>query len=485
VSKAVKIINNSFFVFTARLLEMLSGIVIIGMLARYLGLSDFGEYSIVMSIVWITLPIISMAVPRSLVVEISRDPSKAASYIGTGITWNICVFAVIGFFLWLIDIRVVPLPFYYFVGLTISLFITLTQTVGTIYIANERMKYEIYTSFTSYFILLLLTGGVTFFNLGLEKVFMATSAAYFCGFIAAVLLGRKVAGFTLVPMMDRHILRKLLAGSFALSLIQVLVQLHIYCGVFFLKNLSGNIEVALYQAPMRIFTRFMIIPLSITVALMPIFSRLAMDSEKKHEMMETTRVVFKIFMLISMLITIVAYTSATEVISLILGQHFTNAIVGFKIVVLGTIFFFINQFYVMLCMTSGNFKGFSLLKMGEFVICVLLNLALVPAYGHNGSFWALIVSSCLMSFGGYVYFRDLFRKESLNSMTLILICGLGSIAVLNCMPPMNFLIPLTIGIFCFTGVMLVSKIIVWKELLPLLNIIGRKIHQGKATGYKE
>jgi O-antigen/teichoic acid export membrane protein len=458
---------------------MLSGIVIIGMLARYLGLSDFGEYSIVMAIVWTTLPIISMAVPRTLVVEISRDPSKAARYIGNGITWNIWVFIAIGLCLWLIDMLVVHLPLYYFVGLSISLFITLTQTVGTIYIANERMKYEIYTSFTSYFMLLLLTGGVTFFDLGLEKVFMATSVAYFCGFIAAVLLGRKVAGLILVPMVDRHILRKLLAGSFALSLIQVLVQLHIYCGVLFLKNMSGNIEVALYQAPMRIFTRFMIIPLSITVALMPIFSRLAVDPEKKHELMETTNIVFKLFMLISMLITIVAYTSATEVISLILGKNFMNAIVGFRIVVLGTIFFFINQFYVMLCMSSGNFNGFSLMKMVEFIVCILLNLAIVPAYGHIGSFWALIVSSCLMSMGGYVYFRGLFRNELLKSISLIMVSGFGTIAMLDCMPPMNFIIPPVLGIFCFSAVMIVSQVIVWRDILPVLNIIRRKIHQGR------
>lgn len=485
MSKAIKIINNSLFVFTARFLEMLSGIVIIAMLARYLGLSDFGEYSIVMAIVWITLPIISMAVPRGLVVEISRDLSKAERYVGTGMTWNILVFAFLGLLLWLIDILIVKLPFYYFVGLSISLFITLTQTVGTIYIANEKMKYEIFTSFTSYSMLLLLTGGVIYFDLGLEKVFLATSGAYFCGFVAAVLLGRKVADFTPVPMMDRQILRKLLEGSLALSMIQVLVQLHIYCGAFLLKNLSGNVEVALYQAPMRIFTRFMIIPLSITVALMPIFSRLAVASEKKLEMMETTSIVFKIFMLISMLITIVAYSSATEVISLILGRNFANSVIGFKIVVLGTIFFFINQFYVMLCMTSESFNGFTWIKVVEFVICVLLNLLLIPAYGHIGSFWALIISSCFMSIGGYVYFRGLFRNDSLKNMSFVLSCGFGVIAMMNFMPPVNFIFPMSLGIFCFIASMIVSHVIVWRELLPVLNIIGRKIHQGKATGYKE
>ena len=480
MSKAIKIINNSFFVFAARVFETISGIVVIGMLARYLGVSDFGEYSLVMALVWIAQPIISMAVPRILVVELSRDVSKAASYIGTGITWNILVFAVLALTLWLADALLGDMPFYYFTGLFIAFFLMLRQTVGSVFIAYERMKYDTYTSLTAIFFLILLTGGVIFLDLGLEKVFLAVALAQLCGFVASVLFNRKVAGFIPVPAMDYKILKRLLAGSLALSLIQVMVQLLLYCGVFFLKNMSGNIEVALFQAPMRIFTRFMIIPLSLMVALQPVFSRLAAAPEKKSELVGTTKTVLKNLMIVSMLLTLIAFTTATEVISLIFGNAFTDSVAGFKIIVLGMIFFFINQFYVMLCIACDRIKGFALMKMAELAICVLLNLVLVPDQGYIGSMWALVLSSCIMSFGGYIFFRDLFQKESLKDMFLIIVTGFGIVAVLNCAPSMNFIISLTVGVFCFVSAMIMSKMFAWNDLRPVMSIIGRKTPQGES-----
>lgn len=479
MSKAIKVINNSFFVFAARVFETISGIVVIGMLARYLGVSDFGEYSLVMAVVWIAQPIISMAVPRILVVELSRDVSKAASYIGTGITWNILAFAVLALALWLAGALLGDMPFYYFTGLSIALFLTLTQTVGAVFIAYERMKYDTYTSLTAIFFLILLTGGVIFLDLGLEKVFLAAALAYLCGFAASVLFNRKVAGFIPVPAMDYKILRCLLSGSLSLSLIQVLVQLLFYCGVFFLKYMSGNIEVALFQAPIRIFIRFMIIPLSLMVALLPLFSRLAAAPEKKSELVGTTKTVLKFLMTGSMLLTIIAFTTAAEVISLIFGNAFTDSVAGFKITVLSTIFFFINQFCVMLCIACDRIKGFAIIKMVELAICILLNLALVPDYGYIGSMWALVLSSCIMSFGGYIIFWDLFQKESLKSMFLIIVSGFGIIAVLNCAPSMNFIISLTAGVFCFASVMIMSKMVSWNDLRSVMSVIWRKTPQGK------
>ena len=103
----------------------------VGMLARYLGLSDFGEYALVMAVVWIAQPVISMEIPRILVVELSRNMSRATGLIGTGIAWNIMIFIVLASTLLLVAENKENLPYYYFTGPFIALFKTLTQTVGT------------------------------------------------------------------------------------------------------------------------------------------------------------------------------------------------------------------------------------------------------------------------------------------------------------------------------------------------------------------
>jgi len=473
VKKSIKIINNSFFVFTARVFEAVAGVVVVGMLARYLGLSDFGEYSVVMAVVWIAQPIISMEIPRILVVELSRDVSRTAGYIGTGMACNIIVFTILVLALWLVGILLGGMPFYYYIGLSIGLFLTLTQTVSTGFIAYEQMKYDTYTSLIVIFFLILFTAGVIFLNLGLPRVFLAAALANFCGFIVSSFFNKEVIGFIPVPVMDYKILKGLLAGSIALSLIQILEQLLVYCGVFFLKNMTGNIDVALFQAPMRIFLKFMLIPLSLMMALMPLFSRLAAVPEKNSELVKTTQTVFKIFMIASMLLTLVAFTTAKEVIPLIFGDAFAASIAGFKVIILGTTFFFINIFYVLLCMVCDRIRSFAVIKITGMILCLFLNLVLVPGYGYIGSMWAVVLSSCMMFFAGYIFFWDLFQKESLKSMVLIFVSGFGIVAVLNYMHSMYFMISLAASLLCFSCVMIVTKIVVWNELLPLLKVIKR------------
>ena len=58
---------NLVYTFLARAAELLSGLLIIGMLTRYLGLDEFGRYSVLMAVCWVTLPILNMGFPRILV----------------------------------------------------------------------------------------------------------------------------------------------------------------------------------------------------------------------------------------------------------------------------------------------------------------------------------------------------------------------------------------------------------------------------------
>lgn len=474
MSKAIKLMNNSALVFLARAFEIISGILVVGITARYLGVSDFGEYSLVMAVAWISQPIISTAIPRMLTWELSRNLSKTKSYIGIGITWNLMVLGVFVTGLWLLNTIMSFMLLYYLVALFIAVLVSLTQTVGAVFIASERMKYETYTSLISMFSLVLFTAGAIYLDLGLSNILILTTAAYLCGLVAAVLFSRKLTGFIPMPNADYQALRLLLAGSFTISIIQALMQLFFYSGSFFLKNMSGSAEVAFFQSSLRVFTRFMVIPLSLTVAFLPEFTRLAADEERKEEFVRTVKNVYRFFLIVSMLITITAFTTAREVILLIYGKEFANSVDGFKILVLSTIFFYINTFFVTLSIACNRTTNFVRIKILEVVFCILLNLILVPAYGHIGSILALVVTSCIMSFGGYFFFRDILQKDSLKAMSLIIPLGFGIIIILNWMPPLNVIITLIAGTASFVFLMFMSKMAAWDELMPIFTAIRRK-----------
>ncbi len=476
------IVFNFCFFFCARCLEMISSIVVVGMLARYLGLSDFGEYSLVMAVIWTVQPAINMSIPRILTVELSRDISKTVNYVGTGMSWNIWICTLLLMAVWVARSFGLDLPSYYFAGIVFALFLTLTQAVTSVFVAFQQIQYELYTTISSVFSLLLLTGGVIYLDLGLENVFLASAVSSVFAFFAAMLLNRRLSGLVLIPKMDFTILRYLLIVSLFYSMIQGLTQLSLYGGVFVLKILSGNIEVALFQAPMRIFTRLLVIPFSLIVALLPLLSRLAELPEKKDEMKKTAQTLMKLLMVMSMMMTITVFATAEELVGLIFGRAFYESINGLQHIVMGSLFLFINQFFIILFVICNRAKQGITLKILEFILCMVLNFLLVPKYGHLGSVWALILSSGLSSFGGFFVFPDLFEKDTFRHMSVIVISGGFIVAGLEGLSHIHAVVLFLSGMVCFTMAMLISGTVRWDELAPVMEVVNRRL--GRAFSKK-
>lgn len=471
MSRTKKIINNSAFVFAARGIETLAGIVVTGMLARHLGVADYGAYSLVMALAWIAIPLIGMEIPRILAVKLSQDCTQEANHIGNGMSWNLLISLILVGGIWVAGFFFPEVSSYYFAGLAVAVLRTLTQTAGSIFIARERMAYDTYTSLIVTFHLIIFTAIVIWFDWGLDLVFYSTVLAYLTGFILTLLFYRHLTGLFPVPMIDLPFLKNLLLGSLAFSAIQLLDQLLIYCGAFLLNHQLGPAAAALFQAPMRIFTRFMIFPMALSVAILPGISQLVAAGGEKSELTRMTDAVLRSLLLAGMLLTIFAFITADELITLIFGKAFTDSIAGFKILVLSTLFYFVNQFYIILCVICNRVKGFGIIKMVEIAICFSLNILLIAEHGYIGSMWAIVISSGVTAFLGYFYFQDILRKESFMSLLFVTLSGFGVLTILQTMHSWHRLLALSAGITGFTGLMILFRIITLHDVRFLLNII--------------
>jgi O-antigen/teichoic acid export membrane protein len=427
-----------------------------------------------MALVWVAVPIIGIEVPRILSVELSRDLSQAKAYLGNGLAVHVAVFTALTLLMWLAGTLFLTVPLYYYFVLSIALLLSVSQSVCSVFLAYEKMKFDTVASLTVVVCLILFSGTVIHFDLGLANVFTAAVLAYLAGFAVSLASARKVAGFWPTPSVARPILRRLLAGSLVLFSIQILNQLLVSCGVFILKYLSGNVDVALFQAPMRIFTRFLVVPITLTAALLPAFTKMAALPEKRDELAGMARNVLKVLMIASMLLSIVAFATASELISLVYGKAFADSIVGFKAVVLGTMFYFINQFYVMLCMVQSRMNGFARIKVAELAICLALNLALIPRYGHVGSIWAVTLSGGATSVYGLLFFRDLLPRRSVLDILLVSAAGFGVIAVMQLLPQAHFVLSSTVGVGCYAAILFATGLITRADLLMLPGLLGAK-----------
>jgi len=183
----------------------------------------------------------------------------------------------------------------------------------------------------------------------------------------------------------------------------------------------------------------------------------------------------KLLMVMSMVMTIAVFATAGELIGWVFGKAFSESASGLQHIVMGSLFLFINQFFIVLFVICNRVKQGITVKIIELTACMGLNLLLVPGYGHMGSVWALVLSNGISSFGGYVVFRDFFQGSTYKHMIIIVLSGWGIVAALGVLSQINAILLFLLGMLFFTGVMFISKTVQWDELLPVMDILGWKL----------
>ena len=458
---------NLSFTFAARAAELLAGLTLVGMLSRYLGLEDFGRYSVLMAIGWVVLPLLNLGFPRILVREIAQRRDSTAEQILLGWIWNLLLTTLlaagllaVGSFTNLPDLKLLLI-----IAASTGI-MAMTQTAGTVSIAMQRMQYETIPALTTAFVLISLVALVMRWQLGLGAIFTANALACLSGFVTTVLLTNKL--FPYLRELPRQIAalrhaKDLLGESLQIGLFQLLVQLHLYTGVFLLKALAGNTEAALFQAPFRIFTRVQIIPMTFMPVLLPIFSRLFF-AENRDELRQTSQAVFRFMLLVCLFLTFFAAALADQIIPLILGAEFKASAHVFRILSLSICFSFLNTIFDAFFIAAKRISAMGWVQAAGVLLCGIGNLLLIPHHASLGSSWAIVLSSGLMFVVNWLLFRDLLPAMLTKTMLTLTIGGAAGTAAAAMAQEYGILLPLLLGFLACAGTAFLLRLVSREDL---------------------
>jgi PST family polysaccharide transporter len=461
---------NLSFTFAARAAELLAGLILVGMLSRYLGLEDFGRYSVLMAIGWVALPLLNLGFPRILVREIAQRRERAAGHILLGWTWNLLLTLLtaagllgVSSFTDLPDVKLLLI-----IAATTGV-MAMTQTAGTVSIALQRMQYETIPALITAFVLISLVALVMRWQLGLEAVFTANALACLTGLLATIWLTNKLSPY--LRELPRQIstlrhTKELLRESVQIGLFQLLVQLHLYTGVFLLKAMAGNAEAALFQAPFRIFTRVQIIPMTFMPVLLPIFSRLFF-AENRDELRQTSQAVFRFMLLICLLLTFFAAAVADQIIPLILGPDFKASAQVFRILSLSICFSFLNTLFDAFFIAAKRVSAMGWVQAAGVLLCGAGNLLLIPHYASLGSSWAIVLSSGLMFAVNWLLFRDLLPAMLTKTVLTLTIGGAAGTAAAAMVQNYGIIQPLLFGVLVCAGAGFLLRLVSLDDLSRL------------------
>lgn len=393
-----RIAKNSSLVSIARATDVLSSILIAGILARYLGVRDYGNYLFIMGLVLTTTAFAHMGLPQILVREMSQNIESISKFIRSGLvitgaslvitaalifsigvfsSWNSIMFLSVSCALLSESMVLISGPF-------ISAFISI-----------ERMQYDAIVTVSNRVVLVALLTGMVFWDLGFVSIFVTMALANCLRLVMILFISWRVR---LPPA--RHVTRDdltyLLKETLPVGLSFILTQLFLYTNLFVLKILCDPREVALFQAPFSIILKLQIFPVILTVVFAPVMSRLATVDDAYEGLKTVYEWLIKHLFIVSLPLSAIGVFLAKDITILIFGNDFVAASLSFQILIWIVGFYFLNVLSDKILQVVFRQRLLIASSGITFIVNLLLSFNLISRYGYVGGSIAMLISTIIL-----------------------------------------------------------------------------------------
>lgn len=476
-----RIFKNIGFSFSSRIFIFAARIVVVSLLARYLGQSGFGKYSYVFAFVAMFEGISDFGINTILIREVATDKLDKRNLLGNALSFKVllscltflAIFTIVNLLEYSFEIK------YSILFLSAAIILNyLANTFFAIFRAYEKLEYES--------LLIFIDRGV---YLALIIFIVATRNSFlsiFLAYLAAVLvkLGWGIYLTTkrfLKPRLEAHLLKwkYLIKESWPMGLFLLLNIIYLRVDIIILNHYLASREVGIFAGAYRIIDAAMVLPVVILAAIFPVISKLA--ASNKDSLGIFIRGAFKAFVAIALPLAISIIFLSDYIIQIILGKEFLEASNVLRLLSFALILMFFNYLFCHILNAIHRQKWFTISLGTALVLKVYLNFALVPKMGYIGAAIATVVSEffifilglfLVIKFAAKIPFFSSFVKPVAASLAMYLI-----LSKLGIIMPFRYML----GIATYFLIIILTKIFrrqeieLLKENLPALGSDAVKI----------
>ncbi len=388
-----RVASNATLLIASRILSRLIGLAVILLITRLLGAVEFGKFSFAFSFVGLFAVIVGAGLTPLVTREMARDRNRAGEVLASALVLKIGLLAA-GFAALLLATR-------YFVDdpdnraatylAALSLFsVSFTGTMNGAFRAFERMQYEVFGFVVGKVVLFALCLLCFLSRVGLNTVVGAFAAASLVELGISLLLvrGRLLkSGYVVTGTTMRRILRS--APPFALS--AVLGVIYFRIDTVMLHFLKGDLATGWYGGAYRFIEAVVFIPELMAAALFPVLARKFVRDEPLSGIFTRS---FRMFFTLALPFAVGA--TVLPGITSVLGAGFGGS--GEVLPLLGWTLFFLSLNYLFVTiLNSAERQRWVAAALGVGALAnVVLNLLLVPRWGHVGAGTATLLATSLV-----------------------------------------------------------------------------------------
>lgn len=400
-----KILRQSFWLFTAQIATRIIGFFYVIYLAKTLGVSDFGLYTVALAYFSIISSFADFGFNRFLITEVAKDRSKAQelfwNVVMLRLTLTSALFAVFAVVLYLIDPDKLRVSLILLATLAI-----LPQSVGltvdAIFVAIQKLQFSavaliVISLSTALVGWILLVAG--FGPTGAVNALIFGQVMY-C-LILLVLLQKHIP-FSFLPI-KTQVVKKIIIGSLPYGVLGIIGLVSFRMDTVILSYLRGNFETGIYGAAYKFLDSVIFIPTALAMASFPVFTKLLVSN-----LPEVKRVYFssiKMMFLAGTAVMLIYMFIMPEIMKFLL-PNYLSSIGILKILSLSIPFIFIHiPSGQVLLSTDKYLKKLLVMYIALFSINLLLYSAFIPQFGALGAAWVTVLSEILTFLTFYLYLR--------------------------------------------------------------------------------
>jgi O-antigen/teichoic acid export membrane protein len=456
----------------SRGIQIASSFFVVVIVARYLSVDQYGEYSFIIALVSSIMAIVYFGIQQVMIREIANNKEAAGETLGVAVQLrailSIVAVSVLAVLMYLMKLKGILLAAG-IIAIASEFFLAFSMLSKAVFQAYEKMIYEPVISLLYSVVLTAGIAAVIYLDLGFLWLFVAVASAN----LSQLLLSSNILSRNFVrPVFtaERSLFRKFLKDSVVIGV-----------GIFFYQNLFrinvlmlkwfGNInDVSYFQAPHSLIMQLQVVPMSVAMAVFPVFSRLLHTEKEKLPLIYEK--IFRFMLIGSVFCALSLALFSHEIVDLVFGSKFSHSAAALSVVAWAIIPLTMDMLLNVVLITMHKQK-YSVIYAGmTLLLNTLFSVMFVPSHGYMAAAYISLFSYSLL-FACSLYYvgrNGLFIPLGRNAVKLLVVVLMSGGAMLL-LKAISWPLAGLAGTVVFFGLILFGRLVTVDEVRLIKGMI--------------
>jgi O-antigen/teichoic acid export membrane protein len=406
---AIRIGKNALSMLMSFVAKIVSGFLIVVVIARLSSVEEVGDWSTVIAFTWAFTAVMDFGLNRLLVPEIAKRRDEADIYVSNSIT--LCfLFGLIGWIAMALFANWLAYPqrivhAVYLAGLA-QVHYVLAGLIQSAFRAFERMELETLSVGFQEAVFLVCAIGVLYSGLPFLWIFGAYAFSRWAGVCCSWLLYEKHLG-KLRPRLNPPICRELLVKGWPFAVFSVISILYLRADVLLLSLFRGAAAVGYYEIAANLFLRLNVFARTVNQSLLPLLSReyaiKRIGESANQRIRKYLNPTIKYQAILAFPMTFGGLILAPQIIEFFYGGGYEASILLFQLLIGFVMLRFIDHTLGITLTAIGQQTRRMVALGGATAINLLLNAVLIPRYSYLGATISSIFTEVFLFIALYLF----------------------------------------------------------------------------------